>query len=79
MKYSIQSIQYYNTLEEAQKTFNEIAKTKDKLVDINIGKVNEEKSIIKLIEIDHDLPAIERTGCKVLSTINKDEVKIIEK
>ena len=76
MKYSIQSIQYFDDYDKASETFEDVKKHLADFVDINVGKDNEEKTLVQLIENDHDLP--ERTGCVVLKTLDSKEEKILK-
>lgn len=74
MKYSIQSIEYFDDYEKANSAFEDIKK--HNFSDINIGKENEEKTLVKLIENDHELE--ERTGCVVLKELDTVEEKILK-
>ena len=79
MKYSIQSIQYFDDYDKANLAFEDAKKHLADFVDINVGKDNEEKTLVQLIENDHYLPVEERSGCVVLKTLDSKEEKIFKK
>jgi len=76
MKYTINSIKHFNTFADADAEFEKIKKIKDKMVNINVGADNEEKSFIQLIENDHDEEV--RTGSVVLKTLDTKEELILK-
>ena len=77
MKYSIQSIQYFDDYEKANLTFEDAKKHFIYFVDINVNKVNEQKTLIQLIENDHEEEE-ERMGCVVLKTLDKEKETILK-
>jgi len=77
MKYTINAQIHFDDFTDANVLFGTLEKLQPHMTNINEGDGNNEDSYVRLIKNDHD--EINRNGSILLSTINKDEIKIINK